>query len=774
MLTFLQAIEHKNITELLRLIHDGIDVNKPCSNGELPLKIAIVQAFSQQNLQNDNIEHNLQIIEILLGAGGNPNLILINNESLIFYLCQKSECRYRFFDVEYQKYMAQKIIELILKAPNKINLNCKNQQGQMPFGYALYCQNIELAELLLSHSADSSISDADIVSALSFFLKTDLELFERLVFKDKIDINSQNQRGFTLLDYTSDAKLILYLLKKGAIAKRLDILYFFEKAQHENNIDLIDYLFAQGLASYISKVGATALHVTQSYELIERLLKEGSANIIHDLSISPLFNQIIDPQNENTLLNRLRLFQKYKISFDVKSKENRTLLHQSVLISDIAIFKFLLDTGISLNMKDVKGDSVMHEAIRDLQFAKVQLLIENGADCFLFNDKGLMALEMLDYYSILRHEIKSPSLWSEVIISLMAKYPEGQLPKNWHDLMLLAVHINSIEIIEALLARGASITHKSERLSSVPVLCAQENQIQLLRYIIKKLRNDTNSQQVLVDTLARAVSQYRYEIVDLLLNEGVDVNAKDSDGETVLSCFIRFIDCRMDCYRTDEEKYEALSKTLKYLLRAKIDINQPGKHGRRLLEELLEAHSPKSQFWPLMSLLLNEGANLPSDRGEVYALAKLALVNKAIEELNLIIDGNSENERQELLFFLATESISKNDLDFLELLKEWGLQLDYQPRGYLSQGLQRRLLDEVINPAVVSGSQQTQSIEERKQSLIAQEKSLEWFIRQGAVLHYLNLNGGYSLLHIAAGRGFLNIVKLLLLPQYEYQVDLLA
>lgn len=301
----------------------------------------------------------------------------------------------------------------------------------------------------------------------------------------------------------------------------------------------------------------------------------------------------------------------------------------------------------------------MHEAIRDLQFAKVQLLIENGADCSLFNDKGLMALEMLDYYSILRHEIISPSLWSEVIISLLARYPEGKLPKNWHDLMLLAVHINSIEIIEALLARGASITHKSERLSSVPLFCAQENQIQLLRYILPKLRNGTGNQQVLVDTLARAVSQYRYEIVDLLLNEGVDVNAKDSDGETILSCFIRFLDCRMDCYRTDEEKYEALSKTLKYLLRAKIDINQPGKHGITLLEELLEAHSPKSQFWPLMSLLLRQGCNLPGDRGEIFSLSKLAFENNALGELKLIIDHTSAIEKQELLFFLATETIVK-------------------------------------------------------------------------------------------------------------------
>lgn len=346
MLTFLQAIEQKNITELLRLIHDGIDVNKPCSNGELPLKIVIVQAFSQQNLQNGNIEHNLQIIEIVLGAGGNPNLVLINNENLIFNLCQKGDFRYRFFDVEYQKYMAQKIIELILKAPNKINLNCKNQQGQMPFGYALYCHNIEVAKLLLAHGAESTISDADVVTTLCFLLKTDLELFERILAINKIDINSQDQRGLTLLDYASSAKLILYLLKKGAIAKRLDILYFFQKAQYEKNIELLDYLFTLGLATYISKEGATVLHATHSYELIERLLKAGADKTIQGLPISPLFNQIIDPQNENTLLNRLELFQKYKISFNVTLKENRTLLHQTILISDIAIFKSLVDAGV--------------------------------------------------------------------------------------------------------------------------------------------------------------------------------------------------------------------------------------------------------------------------------------------------------------------------------------------------------------------------------------------------------------------------------------------
>ena len=173
MTTLLQAIQSLNIPALINLIEEKIELNQPCSNGQLPLVIAITQLFDSKNV---DLDKKFQVITILFNASANINLFTIDNNTLWHYLCCQGYL------------LAFKLAEMFLDSKKANNINVLNTDGKTPILVALEHANFNFAKLLLKHGADATIPDTLDNTTLHLAASNDDTNFIAELLKQKIDV----------------------------------------------------------------------------------------------------------------------------------------------------------------------------------------------------------------------------------------------------------------------------------------------------------------------------------------------------------------------------------------------------------------------------------------------------------------------------------------------------------------------------------------------------------------------------------------------------------
>jgi ankyrin repeat protein len=66
--------------------------------------------------------------------------------------------------------------------------------------------------------------------------------------------------------------------------------------------------------------------------------------------------------------------------------------------SDKEFVNYLLNAGVDPNIPDNKGNTALHNSIKEHNFNLSQLLIDNGADLNLKNKRGKSSLCLVEYY----------------------------------------------------------------------------------------------------------------------------------------------------------------------------------------------------------------------------------------------------------------------------------------------------------------------------------------------------------------------------------------
>ncbi len=153
----------------------------------------------------------------------------------------------------------------------------------------------------------------------------------------------------------------------------------------------------------------------------------------------------------------------------------------------------------------------------------------------------------------------------------------------WDETLLIrAIRMKHIEIIKLLLNNKADIKYYS-RFSSNPLEHAiQSGNIEVLETVVR-YHNDKDWENYVLSNNVISV-----EVMEWLLNQGVDINTKMNEGKTLLFCA---------CERKSLE-------LLKFLLDNKIDVNVQDNTGSTALHYSVEYKS--SEF---TEILLQYGAN---------------------------------------------------------------------------------------------------------------------------------------------------------------------
>jgi ankyrin repeat protein len=432
---------------------------------------------------------------------------------------------------------------------------------------------------------DINDSDEDGYSFLHYaVLKSDLESISILINKG-INIEAQDSNGNTalylailnnrqdiisaLIDYGADIDKIYYekisrslrLSRGGAFfkSKFKEEGKFFEKLQDEEFCEKLKNgkLEQEDFEKLKIKINFTHMNKTILHYavekgdliLIKRLIEMGAnPNINSDKQeISPL-NIAIENKRDDIIRYLIQTNSDIKI---INKKSQKSLLHHSASSGNIELTRYLIEQGLDINLKDSSGKTPLHYAVISGNIEIVRLLLES-------NTKIDVNAKDRDGRSALHHAVrlKNDDVMCDIINLLLSANINPKLFNNSGYCALHEAVLNqNVEAIELLANNPENTKIVDKRGLNSLHLISKNNLNEKSLEIIKLLQNsgididagDENGNPVIVS----AIKNNQIELVKTL----IDLNAKTDFLKEKIIDDVRCCDSLLRCFRKPPAKF---------------------------------------------------------------------------------------------------------------------------------------------------------------------------------------------------------------------------
>lgn len=373
-------------------------------------------------------------------------------------------------------------------------------------------------------------------------------------------------------------------------------------AAEDNNIELIKLLIAHGAnVNMATERGWTALHMAyDNIDTIKVLLEAGA-----DVNAQ-------DHVHGNTVLH-----------------------HQT----DIEVVKLLIDAKVNVNLQNKRGKTALHYAVDEVpdpvhqrvESDPIKQLIDAGADLTLQDKDGFTVLhtavscgKMITVLLL----VEQPSLSSYINLQ----------DKHGYTALYLAVENQSMVIAEMLIVAGADVQIGPILLQYLRT----NDDPDMVQAIIRNGADINFQDKDGDTPMHVAISNGNEWAVEMLIEEGVDINCPDREGCTPLHIAVSTGDCAIiklvlnakDCKVNARNKYNDTALHLvtnveiaTMLIDAGIDIDAQDNDGETVLH-----HCLMGEILDLAKMLIDRGANLDLANRIGITCRSLAVYHKLIED----------------------------------------------------------------------------------------------------------------------------------------------
>ncbi|MEM9687324.1 MAG: ankyrin repeat domain-containing protein, partial [Bacteroidota bacterium] len=410
-----------------------------------------------------------------------------------------------------EKVPNETITYLLTKKGNGVNK--LTHDGRTYIFWAAYKDNLELMKYLLSKGAKTDIIDSHGYSLLNFAAVTgqqNLKLYDFCVANGADVIREKNRDGANALllvaPYVKDVKLIDYFTKKGVALHSTD-----------NN--------GNGIFNYTARTGNIAMmnKLIQKKVAYKTRNKEGGNAMI------------FASQGTRRATNPLSVFQyleKKGIDPNVVTAKGITPLHALAYRSkDIDVFEYFIRKGVDINQADEKGNTAFLNAARSNDLNIVTFLSRKVKNINTANKEGQSALTM----AVLRNT-------PEVVDFLLKKGADVRITdKKGNNLayyLITSYNPGDQKAFEhklkALTAKKFAVTTPQKDGNTLFHLAIAENDLTLLKKI-HALGVDVNAKNNEgVTVLHKAAMKAKNDaILKYLISIGADKNVKTAFDESV-------------------------------------------------------------------------------------------------------------------------------------------------------------------------------------------------------------------------------------------------
>lgn len=257
------------------------------------------------------------------------------------------------------------------------------------------------------------------------------------------------------------------------------------------------------------------LHATlchDSLELEALLEKKPSLDILNDPTHSLLLETLRHGWNEENAV----LLLKYGVDQTGEDQNGNTALHLAATQGWIEVAQILVKQGLDMNQRNHQGRTPLFEARSE---EMVRYLIANGARADLIDQEGRTLFSDRIFFSENKQFFEF--LFDQGVVA------EGEV-------LLKAADLGSVKVIEAMLDQGVDVDF-ADILGGTALLTAIRWGKQDVVKLLIERGADLNGKSSKVTPLYQSIDSHWKEGFEILLESGVDVNAKNQGvGETAL------------------------------------------------------------------------------------------------------------------------------------------------------------------------------------------------------------------------------------------------
>ena len=257
----------------------------------------------------------------------------------------------------------------------------------------------------------------------------------------------------------------------------------------------------------------------------------------------------------------------------------------------LKIIGFLIEKGADVNIKNIKGDTPLHIAIKNQNTEIIELLIRKRAKLNVKNNKGKTPLHLARQSEIVKLLIEKGA-------DVNAKDREGKTP------LFMRSGLNTNKF---LIEKGADVNIRDNKGMTPLHYAIQRKLWKISKLLIEKGTNVNIKDNEGIAPLHKVFS-LTYDIKEtakLLIESGADVNAKDNKG---IAPFHKVFSLTYD-----------IKETAKLLIESGADVNIKDNKGQSPLHTFstdITSSGKQKEFREVAEFLIKNGANVNAKDNE--------------------------------------------------------------------------------------------------------------------------------------------------------------
>jgi len=399
-----------------------------------------------------------------------------------------------------------------------------------PLHLAIMGGHLKTMDVLLAKEANPSLKTFNDINALQMAVKMgNYEALQKIPFY-RADMQSRMVNNITTLGMAAskgNLSIVVWLLDHDADMKASDKGGFtpLHHAVKNNRVETAMELIDRGADINARDVNdMTPLMIAAASGALESaalLLDRGSmVNVAKQNGMSAISYAV-----QQTSLDMLDLLADHQADLTIRDKHGQNLFHLAARANDPRVISWLKDKGLDINAPDDDGETPVYRAATAKSMRALKAFIRHGADLNRPQNDGYTPLMYCLYDD--REEFAS------VLISAGADV-NAKLPDGYTALTFAALGSNRA-MVKKLMDAGARLDNFITGGYSALDCASQNNNFQIFEYLLENgvdpmFKSPDRQWYIIFEVVWRNQRQY----LDALVNHGVDINIKDSCGETPL------------------------------------------------------------------------------------------------------------------------------------------------------------------------------------------------------------------------------------------------